>query len=226
MATTFDESPAISGPGNQTPRWMRLARGSIVGLALALLLVLARESGLLEGNVMFGAFALAVLAIPTSRQLSRRVLLGTCLAFGWIPLLWWWPLPVGDLGRGTLLLALMVGSLGGWVGAGRRPWLRCARLVPRLALIDTFPFVLAAFSAVVLHPWLRAKSGTAALSLLMGGWDYAAHFSMVRMIRQGGVTVDMATSPESGGAWQFSVYPQSFHAVTATIVELLTGPRV
>ena len=226
MTATFAPPPVIARAARVRPTWVRVARGLTVGLTLVVVVVLARRSGLLYGNVALGLFILAMLAIPTSRQLSRRVLLGVCLAFGWIPLLWWAPLPVGDFGRATLLLATMVGGLGGWAAAGTRPWSRCKLVVPKLAMVDLFPPVLALLSAVVLRPWLQAKSGASSLSLLMGGWDHSAHFSMVRMIRQGGVTVDMAPPPASGGSWQFASYPQSFHAVTATIVEVLTGPRV
>ncbi len=97
---------------------------------------------------------LAVLAVPTSRQLSRRILLSVCLAFGWITLLWWAPLPVGEIGRAILLLAALVGALGGgWVAGG--PWRsRLRRLVPRCAVVDAYPPVLVLCTGWVLYPWL------------------------------------------------------------------------
>ncbi len=144
---------------------------------------------------------LAVLAVPTSRQLSRRILLSVCLAFGWITLLWWAPLPVGEIGRAILLLAALVGALGGgWVAGG--PWRsRLRRLVPRCAVVDAYPPVLVLCTGWVLYPWLKPKPGAESLSLLMDGWDHSAHFSMFHMIRETGVTVDMASPPASGGIW-------------------------
>jgi len=226
MTMTLEGAPVVVAPRKSAPSWLRLGRGVVVGLALVLIVLLARWSGLLQGKVALAVFALALLAVPTSRQLARRILLGVCLSFGWIPLLWWWPLPVGGLGRATLLTALMVGGVGAWAGAGQDPLTRCRRIVPKLAVIDSYPLVLTALSAWALRPWLQPKSGASSLSMLMDGWDHSAHFAMVHQIRLAGVTVDMAAPPASGGVWQFSSYPQSFHAVTATVVELLTGPRV
>jgi hypothetical protein len=209
----------------QTSRWFLVARGSALGVVLVATMVCLRQSGLLHGRLTLAVALLAVLAVPTSRQLSRRILLSVCLAFGWIPLLWWAPLPVGEIGRATLLLAALVGALGGWVAGG--PWRsRLRRLVPRCAVVDAYPPVLVLCTGWVLYPWLKPKSGAESLSLLMDGWDHSAHFSTVHMIRETGVTVDMASPPASGGVWAFASYPQSFHAVTATVIELFAGPRV
>lgn len=226
LPAAFAPTLELVGSGKQLPPWMRAARGVTVGVALAMVMILTRWSGLVHGKLALAIFVLAMLAIPTSRQLSRRILLSACLAFGWVPLLWWWPLPVGDLGRGTLLLAVMVGGLGGWAAGGQHPWARCRAVMPKLAVVDAYPFLLALFGAAVLYPWLRPKSGPAALSMLMGGWDNSAHFNMVHQIRQTGVTVDVAPYPASEGIWHFYSYPESFHAVSATVIEFLTGPRV
>jgi len=221
--TTLVASPVPRSP--RTARWLRAGRGCGVGVVLVATMLVVRQSGLLPGRLTLAVALLAVLAVPTSRQLSRRILLSVCLAFGWIPLLWWAPLPVGEIGRATLLLAALVGAQGGWVAGG--PWRsRLRRLVPRCAVVDAYPPVLVLCTGWVLYPWLKPKSGAESLSLLVDGWDHSAHFSMVHMIRETGVTVDMASPPASGGIWAFANYPQSFHAVTATMVELFAGPRV
>jgi len=206
-------------------RWFLIARGSALGVVFVATMVFLRQSGLLRGRLALAVALLAVLAVPTSRQLSRRILLRVCLPFGWIPLLWWAPLPVGEIGRATLLLAALVGALGGWVAGG--PWRsRLRGLIPRCAVVDACPPVLVLCTGWLLYPWLKPKSGAESLSLLMDGWDHSAHFRMVDMIRETGVTVDMASPPASGGVWAFASYLQSFHAVTATVIELFAGPRV
>lgn len=146
----------------------------------------ARYFGVVHGSLT----VLTVLTVPSSRQLSRRLLLNLCLIFGWTPLLWWLPLPLplGDRGRAGALLSVAVGGIGVWVGTARSPCERARRILPRLALVDAYPLLAAALSVVVLYPWLQAKSGAAALSMLMKGWDHSAHFTMVRLIRHGGVS--------------------------------------
>lgn len=150
----------------------------------------ARYFGVVHGSltVLTVLTVLVVLAVPSSRQVSRRLLLNLCLIFGWTPLLWWLPLPLGDRGRAGALLSVAVGGIGVWVGTGRSPCERARRILPRLALVDAYPLLAAALSAGVLYPWLQAKSGAAALRMLMKGWDHSAHFAMVRLIRHGGVS--------------------------------------
>ncbi|MDT7707729.1 MAG: hypothetical protein QOG20_3336, partial [Pseudonocardiales bacterium] len=99
-------------------------------MAAAVVVLVGRRAGVLEGTAGLLVGVLLVLLVPTSRDLCRRILLAGCLLLGWVPLLWWVPLPVGTTGRVAIGLAVLAAAVAGWVGAGRRPRLRMRALVP------------------------------------------------------------------------------------------------
>ena len=199
-------------------------RGVGIGIAVAAAVALLRRAGDLQGLVGLVTAAILILALPTSRLLSRRLLMSGLLLFGWLPLLWWWRLPVGQYGRVTILLAVLAGGLAGWTLGG--DWRSRIRLImPDWRAVDVWPFLAGASGAGLLHSWLTVKAPAGALSLLTGGWDNAAHFSMTYMIRQAGVTLDGQGLGPDGSGWPLANYPQGFHTVIATISELLYGPR-
>lgn len=191
-----------------------LAAGLVAGTVLLL-----RGQGLLSGPLALVVSAVLVLAVPTSGQLSRRILLAAALLFGWIPVLWWAPLPVAGLGRVTLLLAVSAGALAAWVGHAEHPVTRLRLLVPKFALVDVLPLLAAGVAAGLLRGWWRLESGETVLAFLSRGWDNSAHFDMVEMIRAHGATIDVLGAP-SGGTWKFADYPQSFHVAVAAVMEL------
>lgn len=207
------------------PRAVRLAIAVVLGVVAAGAVLLGRSSGVLENGAALLVGGLLVLLVPTSRDLCRRILLAGCLLLGFIPLLWWWPLPVGGLGRVTIGLALLAGGLGAWVGWGAHPLRRAALLIPRLRVVDLAVPVSVGVGLVMLQTWLQVKTTRQTLGMLMSGWDNSAHFSMVYSIRRRGVTVDML-APPTGGNWQFDSYPQGFHSTIATLVEVMVGPVV
>ncbi len=183
-----------------------------------------RLTGQLEGVAGVAVLTVLVLAVPTSRELSRRALLAGCLLLGWTQVLYWWPLPVSGLGRVTVGLVGLAAGLGFWVGAGPRPRRRARRLLPRLRWTDLTLPATVLFGMAGTEPWLRPGTATRTLGMLMDGWDNVAHFSMVHMIRRFGVTVDALPPPGPGATWQFDSYPQGFHAAAAAVLELLLGP--
>ncbi len=203
-----------------------LARGLVFGIAAAGAVLAGRTSGLLDGTVGVLVATALILLVPTSRDVNRRILLAGCLLLGWTQVLWWWPLPVGAVGRVTLGLIVLASALAFWVGVAEQPGRRARRLLPRLRPADAVVPLTAALGLAVLDPWLRDKTSTQTLGMLMDGWDNVAHFSMVHMIRRFGVTVDALPPPSPGATWQFASYPQGFHAAAATVVELLIGPSV
>jgi hypothetical protein len=233
VVTTFPVEPAaepdVVPDPSPRPRWraaVRPGRAALFGAVAATAVLLGRGSGVLEGMPgLLGAAAL-ILLVPTSREFSRRILLAGCLLLGWVPVLWWWPLPVGGLGRATIGLAVLAFGLATWVGAGRRPWSRALRLLPRLRVVDVLVPVTAGAGLLVLSPWLQTKSAVQTLGMLMSGWDNVAHFSMVTMIRRYGVTVDAMANPPSGGTWQYASYPEGFHAAVVAIIEVMRGPAL
>ncbi|KQY47502.1 hypothetical protein [Cellulomonas sp. Root137] len=203
-------------------RTFRLLRGAACGLGVAGTIVVGRASGVLDGVLAVALLLLVVLAVPVSRELSRRVLVVGCLLLGWVPVLWWVPLPVGVAGRGTALLAVVAGGLTAWVAAGEAPARRGRRLLPRLRLVDIVPVGAALGTAFVLAPWWRAAAGENALGMLLRGWDHSAHFNMSEMIRRHGLVIPALGPAPGGETWVYAHYPQGYHAVVATFMELVS----
>jgi hypothetical protein len=204
----------------------RASRGVVVGGSVAALVVIGRQSGALDGGAGLVLGALLALALPTSRLLSRRILFTGCLMLGWIPVLWWWNLPTGGLGRVTVLLALVAGSLGGWISAGAYPLNRARHLIPSVAWADLIPVAGLAASLAILSPWVRVRSGASAVAMLTLGWDHSAHYDMTEMIRAHGVVISGAGTPPGGGLWSYVNYPQGYHTATAALMELTGSASV
>lgn len=222
--TPTEPADATAPSGRRLPghSW---ARALAVGLVVAAAMVLLRTSALLEGPSAVAIAGLVALAVPTSRLLSRRILLAGALAFGAAPLLWLWDLPTGSLGRMTVVLAAASGALVGWVvwpdGAGRRARVRA--IAPRLAPADGIPLLAALAAAVSTAPWWRATDGARAIGALAPGWDNSAHVAMVSTIRRYGTTASGV--PELVGEhWSYQQYPQGFHTAVSAVMELLVGP--
>jgi hypothetical protein len=200
-------------------------RGLVCGAAAFVLVLVVRLVGLADDTVGLVLAGLLFLLVPTSRELSRRVLYTGAIMLGWLPVLWWIEVPLGAMGRATLVLAAVAGGIATWVGVGRRPLERARSLLPRVRWADAALPAVAALGVVLFQPLLVAKSAVQSLGVLMTGWDNSAHFSMVSMLRTYGVTVDALTvPPPSGGQWQFATYPEGFHALVATVEELMVGP--
>ena len=218
--------PPVAGrsAADGRPRGLRTAVALVLAVLAAGAVVLGRTSGVLENGPALLVGGLLVLLVPTSRDLCRRILLAGCLLLGWFPLLWWWPLPVGELGRVTIGLALLAAGITGWVASGTRPLERARRLIPRLRAVDLLVPVSIGVGLVELQTWLQVKTTRQTLGMLLGGWDNSAHFAMVTMIRRFGVTEDVLPPPAGGGSWQFDSYPQGYHAVIATLIEVMHGP--
>jgi hypothetical protein len=205
---------------------VRIARGILVGAILVVLVVIARRTGLLQGGLALAVLATGCLLVPTSRQLSRRILIAGAAGLGWLPMGWWFPAPLLGLGRMTMVLALLLGGLGAWVTNGRSPRSRLASLVPNLRPVDALPFIAAIASAAALRDLLTAHTGSRVLTLLIPGWDNSSHYAIVHMIRIFGVMTNAAPLTTFGEAPAFTSYPQGFHAVVAATMELLTSPTV
>jgi len=213
--------PRLESPVH-APR-VRLIRGVASGAAAAALVLALRLSGLLVGPIAVMAAVALGLLIPVGRTVSRRALLVGSTVLGWLVITWWLPLPLGGVGRATTLMALTAAGVTGWSMAGRLPRTRLRTLLPRVTVVDGVAATATGLAAAVLSPWLRITNPTGALAMLVPGWDNSAHFDMVAMIRRFGVTVDQLGAAPRGETWVYAAYPQSFHAVAATMMELL-GP--
>jgi len=201
----------------------RELRAAAAGVVASCVAVLIQVAGVLDGHAKLLAVGLLVLVLPTSRELARRVLIAGCIFLGWIPLLWWWHLPLGDVGRLGAIFAILVGVLTAWLLLGDGPAARARHLVPRIRWADAAGGAGIAFVTWVYLPLLRVSNAQVALSGFLRGWDNSAHFDMTEMIRRHGVLIP-GIRLGSSGPWSYSDYPQGFHAAAATVMEGLAGP--
>lgn len=180
-----------------------------------------RTVGLLDGYLAVGALLVALLLLPTSAVLSRRILLVGSILVGSSPLLWLVSVPTVGLGRSVVATALVVGGLAAWVAVDPRA--RVRGIVPTFRSVDVVPLVAAAGAAFLAAPWLRVSGPSSALGMLQAGWDNSAHYSMVHMIRLLGRTYDGSSPLPGAESLKFADYPQGMHAFAATLVELMVG---
>ena len=186
-------------------------------------MVALRAVGLLDGLWAVGVLLVALLLVPTSTVLSRRVVLVGSILVGSSPLLWLVSFPTAGLGRSVLATALVVAGLAAWVAVD--PPARLRRLVPAVRAVDAVPLLAGAGAAFLAAPWLRVSGPSSALAMLQAGWDNSAHYSMVHMIRLLGRTYDGSAPLPGAESLKFADYPQGMHAFVATLVELMVGER-
>lgn len=224
-APTLDHPPAPAAGARLRPAVPRprplpaLGAGALVAVAVALL----RTTGVLGGYPALVVAFLLVLAVPSSRLGSRRLLLAAGWAAGLLPALWWWDLPLGRLGRVGLLLAALAGGLTAsvlWRGP-RAARERAALLLPTWRAVDLAVAAAAAFGAVACRGLLAVRDGAQALAAVQPAWDNSAHVDMVLMLRRAGAVIPSLSAPAGGGTWKFADYPEGHHAVVATVMELL-----
>ena len=113
------------------PTAMATALGAVVALGLGG----AQALGWLPGGVVAALGVLAALAIPMSRELSRRVAMVLATSLGWAPVVWLVDWPTGELTRFGGVTAVLWGCLAGWVVTGPVRE-RAAALVPRVRGAD------------------------------------------------------------------------------------------
>ncbi|WP_426592750.1 hypothetical protein ACPPVS_13395 [Cellulomonas sp. McL0617] len=229
MADTRTAPPLLLEPAVVRPPAPRTWRAAAVaaGALVALLVTVLRTTRVLEGDLALVVAVVLALAVPTSALISRRIVLLAGLVAGVVPVLWWSHLPLGGLGRATVLLAVLAGALTvavlwGGPGDARR---RAARANPAWRPVDAVLAVSAAGAAWVAAGWLRLSTGAEAVSALLPAWDSSAHVNMVLMLRRFGSTIGSAgAAAPSGQHWKFVDYPQGYHSLVATAIELTNGP--
>jgi hypothetical protein len=196
-----------------------------VGLLIFILVVAGRVGAGQGGFVVLAGSGILLLAVPTSRFLSRRILIALTVVFGVTPVLWWIPLPVTSMGRATLLLAAVAAGLGAWVAYGSDRRSRVRQLLPEMRAIDFLPVIVAMLSAGSLINFLKTRTSVDALTLLTMNWDNASHFDMYYMLRTHGRIIGALGASPDGSAWQFHNYPQGFHSAVVLLAELVKGPQ-
>ncbi len=201
----------------RTPGARVAAISLAVGSATAGVIAGVRELGLLHGPTALILVALALVAIPSSRELSRRLVLTGLIAFGWWQAAWWLPLTID---RGALTATLTAG-----LSAASVTWVALSSgwraTVPRVRGVDALPFVAGGVGLLVTRRWTEVESPADALANLMPGWDNSGHFDMFHMIWTHGATIDAITPPAGGDSWHYYDYPQGFHATAATLAQLM-----
>ncbi|MGN8245646.1 hypothetical protein ACTHAM_002770 [Cellulomonas soli] len=207
------------------PSARRVTGAVFLGVLTAGAVVAGRLSGLLLGAPGLLLVALSLLAVPSARDLSRRVLLNGTIALGMLSLAWWLPVP-RDAGRVTLVSAAVLGVLVTWMWwVPGRVGTRARRLVPRTRLSDAPMGLTALLAAYVVAPWWKVANAGEAMRMFVLGWDHSAHYAMAQMLRQHGVVAALLDPPPDGTTWAYSGYPPGAAAVLATVTEAQLGPR-
>lgn len=202
-------------------RWpVAVTAAAVAGAATSL----ALGSGVLRGPAFLTVLILVALAVPSSRELSRRVVVVGCVFLGWLPFVWWWQAPSG-VSRVGVLLVVLTAVLVGWTFAGSDLRSRARILVPRVRPTDALVVLAGMWATWMNLHWLRVTDPAGALTLMLRGWDHSAHFDIAMMIRRHGTVIShVPVGPL--GEWSYTAYPQSYHATVATLMEVLAGPRM
>lgn len=201
-------------------RWIAGAFAGLLALASFLWLT---KLGVLHGWWMLAVFALAVLAVPSSKYLSWRIMLSGSIFFGAVPMLWWIRAPEGVPDWGHLLLSVLLAGLMAHVVGARDRRRALAALVPKATKADYLILVAAVLASVALAPYFLVFSGPEALEVLLTSWDNSSHFNMYYMLRSHGTVIPMAGMSDTGHPWSFLEYPQGFHAAIAAMSDMAVG---
>lgn len=86
-------------------------------------------------------------------------------------------------------------------------------------------FLGVGFAAWCLEPLWAISDAPSALRLLRLGWDHAAHFNMVEMIRRSGSLAGLV-EPGEFESMAYRNYPKGFHAGAATVMDVTVGRSV
>lgn len=162
---------------------------------------------------------------PIGRNLSQRILFSIVALAGISPFMWWFSADLPYLDRGTVLLALAAAGLLGSVTYAAARRLSFRRFVPRFQAVDALPAVAGVASGWVVQNFLFAKSFESTLLLLTRSWDFAPHLNMFNMIRNHGSVIALLPSAPDGSAWSAASYPQGFHALLASLAEVVAGSK-
>ncbi len=199
----------------------RATAATALGAICALVLLWVHVAGVVPSPVIAVVGAAAILAVPVSREFSRRVAIVLLTALGWAPLVWLGPWPGGQLTRVGGVTAVLVGVLVGWVALGPVRE-RLSRLVPRFRRIDAVALGGVGLVIAYLWPVLRLRSAPETMGVVLGGWDHVGHYDMTRMIVHEGRLIPLIPVGDMGPLY-YDSYPQGLHSTVAMLVELREG---
>ncbi|MFT3877507.1 MAG: hypothetical protein QM708_13955 [Propioniciclava sp.] len=200
--------------------WMVTGGAGLLGTAAVAALA---ANGIITGIPALLIGAVALVLIPSVRHLSGRVFVNGVLLCAIAYLTWMIPLPPIGITRGGLLLSVMAGLVCGAIAARRRGLTR-VRVLPAVADVDAVMAVLATITSLAsLTYWLRAWTPELAYGLLTGPWDNSSHYSMVMVMhRYQNILFNLGPSAD-GTPYSFYTYPAGYHAVAASVMDLLAG---
>jgi hypothetical protein len=207
-------------PRGGAPSAVAHGRRWVVGVASAAATYFVLAAGVLPAWVTLTVGAALVVTMPTARSCARRIALNAAILVGWSQVLWWveWPFP---LNHGALLTALAAGFLTARVVTATDRGTALRGLLPQLHLVDALIPVSVLVGTAALWRWVTASSPQRALEALLPGADNYAHFHMFSTLRAYGATTTALGSAPDGSGWGFDEYPQGFHALVATVSELV-----
>jgi hypothetical protein len=213
-------------PRSKTPYPRRYAaRGIGAGSTAAVVTYGAMSREALPGPAAIIVLVVICVAVPVSPYLSPRLAVGGVLFLGWTPLSWFWAWPA-HLDHGAGIVACAVGGLVGWTCAGVQVSERFKTLRPRVQSADWLPLAAGLAAILALGRWIGSDTPQRALNVLLPGFDNSPHVSMFVLLRQNGAMLGSGDATPDGSAWSFGNYPSGFHAVAATVADLLDNdPR-
>lgn len=202
--------------------WAAICSAAGAGLIFAAVIIM-RESGGLSGWRYGIALGLLLVLIPTSRNLSQRIVSSIVGLAGIAPVMWWISAPIANLDRGTGMLAVAAAAFVGtaiyWTFV-QKP---LRTFLPEIRAVDGLPVLAAVGSMWVVQNFLWVRSFDQGLLLLTQSWDFAPHFNMFNMIRNHGAVIATLPSAPDGSTWSAATYPQGFHSLAATLAEIAAG---
>jgi hypothetical protein len=203
-----------------TVLWLMVAAAS---MATFVTIVAIRAVGGLTGWHYLVILALMMVLMPVGRNFSQRIILALVFLAGAAPFMWWFTADLTYLDRGTTLFALTAACLVGAFARSAILRLSFRRFLPHIHGVDTLPLAAAAASIWVVQNLLFTKSLESALLVLSRSWDFAPHFNMFHMIRSHGAVIPLLPSAPDGSQWSAASYPQGYHALLATLAEVVAG---
>ena len=212
--------PRRPGGSDVLPRRGAAAlRGVAAGLVLGVATYAGIATGLLPGVLTLALALVLLLTVPSATGASARLALNGSIVLGWTQVLWWVHLPIG-VNHAALGVATAVAGLAFVVVRSPRPAQALRALAPRWRRTDALPPLVAVGAVAAVHDLAFAGSARRALEVLVPGADNYVHFFLFTALRVHGSTLDVATAPQDGSGWAFTMYPTGFHTVVASLSEL------
>jgi hypothetical protein len=200
--------------------WPHPVLGLLAGAVAGALVYAGLASALAPGWLALMLLLGLLVAVPSAAELSRRIAINGAWLLGWSPVLWW--VDVGHaVDRGALVLSSGVVVLVAMAAGAADRRKRVRAMLPVVRAVDALPLLGGLAALAVSWSWAFPGSAKDSLRALLPGVDSVAHFHMFATIRAYGATTTALPPGPDGTGWSFDGYPQGFHALAATVSEML-----